>query len=71
MNEINSKLRLVLWGKNLQLPMDYDNLEFDRYELKYNVLRIYKNNEMIKQIIYLKNRKIWYVFNYKNGEQII
>ena len=69
---MKNKLKLVLWGKNLQLPMDYDNLEFDRYELKnydkcYD-LYIYKNNKLIKEIWYWDNGNKSYEFNYKNGK---
>ena len=70
---MKNKLKLVLWGKNLQLPMDYDNLKFDRYELEFNgswyELYIYKNNEMIKEIWYWENRNKNFEFNYKNGER--
>jgi len=65
---MKNKLKLILWGKKLQLPMDYDKLEFDNYELKDKELRIYKNNESIKRIYYYKNGNKWYENNYKNGE---
>jgi len=42
MNEISSKLKLILWGKNLELPEDYDNLKFDRYKLKNNEYNKYE-----------------------------
>ena len=69
---MKNKLKLVLWGKHLQLPVDYDNLEFDRYELKDNKgyeyeLYIYKNNKMIKQIWYRSNGNKGCEWNYKNG----
>jgi len=69
---MKNKLKLVLWGKNLQLPEDYDNLEFDRYELKnydkcYD-LYIYKNNKLIKEIWYWDNGNKNFEFNYKNGK---
>jgi len=70
---MKNKLKLILWGKNLELPEDYDNLEFDEYELKYigtwYDLYIYKNNEMIKQIWYWDNGNKSYEFNYKNRKQ--
>jgi len=73
MNEISSKLKLVLWGKHLQLPENYDNLEFDEYELKYigiwYDLYIYKNNKIIKEIWYYGNKNKWGEYNYKNGEK--
>ena len=69
MNEISSKLKLVLWGKNLQLPMDYDKLKFDRYELKDNgswcILYIYKNNKKIIRVWYWENGNKEYEYNYK------
>ena len=68
---MNNKLKLILWGKNLQLPIDYDNLKFDNYELKYNneyELYFYKNNELIKKIWYWSDGKLCYEFNYKNGK---
>ena len=68
---MKNKLKLVLWGKGLELPMDYDNLKFDRYELKYDYgheLLIYKNNKMIKEIWYWKNKNKGYEHNYKNGK---
>ena len=52
---MKNKLKLILWGKNLQLPEDYNNLKFDRYELKDNhghELKIYKNNKIIRYIWY-------------------
>jgi len=72
---MKNKLKLVLWGKNFQLPTDYDKLKFDKYELKdingYALkgkeLRIYKNNELIKRILYYDNGNVWYEKNYKNG----
>jgi len=69
---MKNKLKLVLWGKNLQLPMDYDNLEFDDYKLINNngyELNIYKNNKMIKLIYYWENGKLWHECNYKNGKE--
>ena len=63
---MKNKLKLILWGKKLQLPMDYDKLEFDNYKLKDKELRIYKNNESIKRIYYYKNGNVWYEYNYKN-----
>jgi len=71
---MKNKLKLILWGKNLELPMDYDNLEFDRYELinnKYDEyeLYLYKNNKMIKLIWYWNNGNKGYEINYKNGIQ--
>jgi len=66
---MKNKLKLVLWGKNLQLPEDYDNLEFDRYELIDNGgydLYLYKNNEKIKYIWYWNNGNKYYENNYKN-----
>ena len=32
---MKNKLKLVLWSKSLQLPKDYDDLEFDYYTLEY------------------------------------
>jgi len=52
---MKNKLKLILWGKNLELPMDYDKLKFDNYKLKDNngyELFLYKNNKMIKYIWY-------------------
>ena len=70
---MKNKLKLILWGKKLQLPEDYDNLEFDGYELKYNgnwyILYIYKNNEKIKEILYWDNGNKWNECDYKNGKQ--
>jgi len=67
---MKNKLKLILWGKNLELPMDYDNLEFDKYELNnkngHYELLIYKNNKMIKEIKYWNNRNKFYEYNYKN-----
>jgi len=66
---MKNKLKLVLWGKNLELPIDYDNLEFDGYELKDDngyELYIYKNNKMIKEIWYWENGNKWYEYNLKN-----
>ena len=69
---MKNKLKLVLWGKNLQLPMNYDKLEFDKYELKnrngYD-LYFYKNNEMIKEIWYWENGNKLLEYNYKNRKQ--
>jgi len=68
---MKNKLKLVLWGKNLELPEDYDNLEFDKYELENNhgyKLYIYKNNKKIKQIWYYENRNKIFEYNYKNGK---
>ena len=68
---MKNKLKLILWGKNLELPIDYDNLEFDKYKLKYNnkyKLYLYKNNKKIKEIWYLENTKLFSEYNYKNGE---
>jgi len=70
---MKNKLKLILWSKNLELPMDYDNLEFDRYKLKNNEynkyeLYLYKNNEIIKKIGYWENRKLCHEYNYKNEE---
>ena len=75
MNEISSKLKLILWGKRLQLPENYDNLEFDNYKLKiiHNIygydLYIYKNNKIIKRIWYYNNGNKGYEQNFKNGKQ--
>ena len=72
---MKNKLKLILWGKNLELPMNYDKLKFDNYELKYNnkyggyELFIYKNNEIIKEIYYFENRNKGYEWNYKNKEK--
>jgi len=69
---MKNKLKLILWGKNLELPIDYDNLEFDRYELKYNnkyELYFYKNNKMIKLIMWWYNGNKYDESNYKNGEK--
>jgi len=68
---MKNKLKLVLWGKNLELPMDYDDLEFDRYELKYDdryKLYLYKNNKKIKEIWYWDNgnKNKYFEENYKN-----
>jgi len=72
---MKNKLKLVLWGKNLELPEDYDNLEFDNYEFSYSKcipkqqrLYLYKNNEMIKQIWYYDNGNKDIEYNYKNGK---
>ena len=71
---MKNKLKLILWGKHLELPEDYDNLEFDRYKLKiiHNIygyeLKIYKNNKIIKEIWYHKNGKLWHDYNFKNGK---
>ena len=66
---MKNKLKLILWGKKLELPEDYDNLEFDKYELNddngYELL-IYKNNKMIKEIWYWENGNKWYEYNLKN-----
>jgi len=73
MNEISYKLKLILWGKHLQSPMNYDDLDFDKYELKYigtwYDLYIYKNNKIIKEIWYFENGKLSYEYNYKNGKK--
>ena len=72
---MKNKLKLVLWGKNLELPVDYDNLEFDNYELndyesyKYTSinrykLKIYKNNKIIKEIWYYKNGKLYWEWKF-------
>ena len=61
---MKNKLKLILWGKNLELPMNYDKLKFDRYELI-----IYKNNKLIKEIWYWDNGNKNFEFNYKNGER--
>jgi len=69
---MKNKLKLILWGKNLQLPMNYDNLKFDRYELNDDngyELFLYKNNKKIKEIWYWDNGNKWYEENYKNGIQ--
>ena len=70
---MKNKLKLILWGKNLELPMDYDNLEFDKYELNnkngHYELLIYKNNKMIKEIWYHENGNKWHEWNYKNGKK--
>ena len=68
---MKNKLKLILWGKKLKLPIDYDKLKFDRYKLKDNngyELFLYKNNKMIKQIWYHKNGKLWHDYNFKNGK---
>jgi len=68
---MKNKLKLILWGKKLELPIDYDKLKFDRYKLKDNngyELFLYKNNKMIKQIWYHKNGKLWHDYNFKNGK---
>jgi len=70
---MKNKLKLILWGKNLQLPMDYDKLEFDKYKLKIinneYELYFYKNNELIKKIWYWKNGNKSYEWNYKNNKE--
>jgi len=72
---MKNKLKLILWGKNLELPMDYDKLKFDRYKLidtndnKRYELIIYKNNKLIKEIWYWDNGNKNFEFNYKNGER--
>ena len=68
---MKNKLKLILWGKKLQLPEDYDNLEFDGYELKDDKrykLYLYKNNEVIKLIWYYENKNKSFEYNYKNGK---
>ena len=65
---MKNKLKLVLWGKKLELPENYDNLEFDKYELNLNILSIYKNNEVIKLIWYWENGNKYHEINYKNGK---
>jgi len=71
---MKNKLKLVLWGKNFQLPKDYNNLEFDNYEFDYSddfkqrKLFIYKNNKMIKQIWYWDNGNKNSEYNWKNGK---
>jgi len=52
---MKNKLKLILWGKKLELPEDYDKLKFDRYKLKDNngyELFLYKNNKIIRYIWY-------------------
>ena len=68
---MKNKLKLVLWGKKLQLPEDFNKLKFDNYELEYDNeygydLYIYKNNKMIKEIWYWENGNKWYEYNLKN-----
>jgi len=69
---MKNKLKLILWGKNLQLPINLDNLEFDRYKLiddnRYELF-LYKNNEIIKKIWYWDNGNKGYEWNYKNGKE--
>ena len=70
---MKNKLKLVLWGKKLQLPMDYDNLKFDDYKFDYSTafkqrkLFIYKNNKIIKEIWYYDNGNKNNELTYKNG----
>jgi len=71
---MKNKLKLVLWGKKLQLPEDFNKLKFDNYELEYDNeygydLYIYKNNKMIKEIWYWENGNKCHESNYKNGER--
>ena len=70
---MKNKLKLILWGKKLQLPEDYDELEFDDYILENDneygyKLNIYKNNKKIKEIWYWKSGNKIHEYNYKNGE---
>ena len=71
---MKNKLKLVLWGKNLELPMNYDKLKFDDYifgkdDDEYYDLYIYKNNKMIKRIWYWQNGNKGCEWNYKNGKR--
>jgi len=65
---MKNKLRLKLYKKDLKLPMNFENLKFDNYELKDDdkMLSIYKNNKKIKEIWYHKNGQIAYEWNFKN-----
>jgi len=68
---MKNKLKLILWGKNLESPIDYDNLEFDKYKLKYDYgyeLFLYKNNEIIKKIYWFEDGNLSSDWNYKNGK---
>jgi len=71
---MKNKLKLVLWGKGLELPMDYDKLDFDDYKFydetkeKYMHLHIYKKRKIIKKNGWHKNGKLRYEYNCKNGE---
>jgi len=60
---MKNKLKLILWGKNLQLPMNYDKLKFDDYTLEDDTLNLFKNNKIYKTIWYY-NKQILYEYNY-------
>jgi len=54
---MKNKLKLVLWGKKLQLPENYDNLKFDDYEFDdclpyFHRLILKLHNKYIMEIFY-------------------
>jgi len=62
---MKNKLKLVLWGKHLQLPEDYDDLEIDSYSLFRNSL-LDSNYELI---IYLNNGTTTEIYYRENGNK--
>jgi len=69
---MKNKLKLILWGKNLNIPMNFDNLDFNTYKLEYIYkqykLSLYKNNIIIKKFTFYKNGNVFNQYNFINGK---
>ena len=65
---MKNKLLNELKEKIFQIPINFNELECDKYEFDDKELKIYKNNDLIKKIWYHENGKLVYEWNYKDGK---